>query len=298
VTPALLRRTAWASGILVFAGILALAADWGLAARRARGSDARIRELQEQVKEDPEVAPKLEAEQKRLTDSILARHRRNRAIGWILLAAAAVFLPAVQRLAANGSPRAAALPPVRAARDSNRGRKKPKKTQKRAAPSIEPANSPMDLGFVDQAVARHGRSKEAAIPLLQAIQQHYRYLPTEALRRLCAITEITPAEIAGTASFYGQFRRAPVGRHIVRVCHGTACHVAGARPITEELRRHLKIPEGFDTDADRIFTIEEVACLGCCSLAPVLMVDEHTSGRLTAATAAAALEAVKEAEEA
>jgi NADH:ubiquinone oxidoreductase subunit E len=298
MTPVLLRRTAWASGILVLAGILALVVDWGLAVRRARVNDALVLGMQEQVKEDAEVAPKLEAEQKRITDSILARHKRNRAIGWILLAAAAVFLPTAQRLAASTGQQPVAMPSISAVRDSSQGKQKRKKQQKRIAPSSGTANSAPDLNFVDQAVARYGRSREAAIPLLQALQQHYRYLPTDALQRLCAITEITPAAIAGTASFYGQFRRVPVGRHIVRVCHGTACHVAGARHITEELRRHFKIPEGFDTDANRLFTIEEVACLGCCSLAPVLMVDEHTSGRLTAAGAAAALEAVKEAEEA
>ena len=87
-------------------------------------------------------------------------------------------------------------------------------------------------------MSKIGRGKEAAIPLLQAIQNHYRYLPDDALRRLCELTDITPAEIAGTSSFYGQFRRSPVGKHIVRVCHGTACHVSGARQITEELRRY------------------------------------------------------------
>ena len=138
-------------------------------------------------------------------------------------------------------------------------------------------------------VSQIGRGKEAAIPLLQAIQTHYRYLPDEALRRVCELTEITPAEIAGTSSFYGQFRRSPVGEHIVRVCHGTACHVSGARQITEELRRYLAIPDGEDTDAARLFTLDEVACLGCCSLAPVLMVDGHTAGKLTPATACDAL---------
>lgn len=131
---------------------------------------------------------------------------------------------------------------------------------------------------------------QSAIPLLQAIQSHYRYLPDDALHRVCELTDITPAEICGTSTFYGQFRRSPVGRHIVRVCHGTACHVAGARQISDELRRHLKIPAGADTDAARMFTLAEVACLGCCSLAPVLMLDEHTAGRLTPATASAALD--------
>jgi NADH:ubiquinone oxidoreductase subunit E len=84
-----------------------------------------------------------------------------------------------------------------------------------------------------------------------------------------------------------------VGKHVVRVCHGTACHVAGARQITDELRRRLDIPEGEDTDPDRMFTVDEVACLGCCSLAPVMMVDEHTAGKLTPSSAAAAVEAME-----
>jgi len=77
----------------------------------------------------------------------------------------------------------------------------------------------------------------------------------------------------------------------VRVCHGTACHVKGARQVTEQLRRDLGIPEGMDTDRARMYTIEEVACLGCCSLAPVLMVEERTAGGLTPATARGAVEA-------
>ena len=76
----------------------------------------------------------------------------------------------------------------------------------------------------------------------------------------------------------------------MRVCHGTACHVAGARQVAEELRRYLSIPEGADTDSARMFTLDEVACLGCCSLAPVLMVDGRTAGKLTPASAGAALE--------
>jgi NADH:ubiquinone oxidoreductase subunit E len=110
------------------------------------------------------------------------------------------------------------------------------------------------------------------------------------------LTGITPAQIAGTASFYGQFRRSPTGKHIVRVCHGTACHVAGARQITDELRRYLAIPEGADTDKERMFTIDEVACLGCCSLAPVLMVDGHAAGRLTQSSACDELQRFEEKE--
>jgi NADH-quinone oxidoreductase subunit F len=152
-----------------------------------------------------------------------------------------------------------------------------------AAPAIEFST------FVADAVARFGRGKEAAIPLLQAIQSHYRYLPDEALNLVCELTDITPAEIAGTSSFYVRFRRSPVGEHVVRVCHGTACHVAGARQITDELRRYLAIPEGADTDPARQFTVDEVACLGCCSLAPLIVVDGRPAGKLTPANACQAV---------
>jgi len=152
--------------------------------------------------------------------------------------------------------------------------------------------SHFDRDFVDSLIDRFGRDRESAIPILQAIQAHYRYLPDEALRYVCEKTEITPAQIAGTSSFYSQFRRSPVGLHVVRVCHGTACHVAGAEQITQELRRHLEIPPGTDTDAQRLFTLDAVACVGCCSLAPVMMIEEETAGRLTPATARQALDAV------
>jgi NADH:ubiquinone oxidoreductase subunit E len=216
------------------------------------------------------------AEQKRVTAARLARKSRDNVVAWVLIAAAAAFLTFAKGLV---GPR---KPPAPGARSQSGA-----DALVRARP---PGRAPeLDLAFVDQMVSKIGRGKEAAIPLLQAIQTHYRYLPDEALRRVCELTEITPAEIAGTSSFYGQFRRSPVGEHIVRVCHGTACHVSGARQITEELRRYLTIPDGEDTDAARMFTLDEVACLGCCSLAPVLMVDGHTAGKLTPATACDAL---------
>ncbi len=148
---------------------------------------------------------------------------------------------------------------------------------------------PLDLAFVDEAIAQEGRSPESLIPILQRLQNHYRYLPNEALRRVCALTGLTPAHVAGTASFYARFRRTPTGRHHVRVCHGTACHVAGAQHIMDSLRRDLHLPPGSDLTPDAEFSIEEVACLGCCSLAPVLMVDGRVAGRLNAASATLAI---------
>ncbi len=139
----------------------------------------------------------------------------------------------------------------------------------------------VDLTYVDETVARLGRAPDAVIPILQAMQDHYGYLPEEALRRVCDTTQITPAAITGVSSFYDMFRHKPVGRHVVRVCHGTACHVTGAERVEEALRRHLRIEPGKDTDYDGLFTIEQVACLGCCTLAPVVRIGESTSGHVT-----------------
>jgi NADH-quinone oxidoreductase subunit F len=137
------------------------------------------------------------------------------------------------------------------------------------------------VAFVDRAVEKTGRGPEALIPLLQAIQGEFRYLPEEALRRVCQVTEITAADIAGVSSFYSQFRLRPVGRHIISLCHGTACHVKGAELIQDALRRHLNLAGGQDTDADGLFTVQKVACLGCCTLAPVMQIDGVTYGHLT-----------------
>ncbi len=139
----------------------------------------------------------------------------------------------------------------------------------------------LDLTFVDQVVEKVGTGKEKVLEILQAIQGHYGYLPQEALQRVCELTEITPASIAGVSTFYNQFRHRPAGRHIIHVCHGTACHVKGSELVQDAFRRHLEIPEGDDTDAQRLFTVEKVACLGCCTLAPVVQIDEVTYGHLT-----------------
>ncbi len=139
----------------------------------------------------------------------------------------------------------------------------------------------IDLQPVDEAIARIGRGPEATIPLLQAVQKAYRYLPEPALRRIAERTDISAARIEGVASFYAQFRRIPMGDHLISVCVGTACHVKGAGVLHEAIARHLGIPEGHDTDPDRRFTLAKVACLGCCTLAPVLQIDGITFGHVT-----------------
>ena len=285
-----MRRAAWIAGLAIALCLAILLTDYAVASRRGPRDDQLIKAMQEQVKSDAGLAPKLAGEQKRITGARRARKSRDNAVAWVLILAAAVFLTAAKRVVKQPDyPRWGRLQPANISLPARALAGGP-----RGYPACP--TKAIDLTFVEQLVAKEGCGKEAAIILLQAIQSHYRYLPDEALRRLCELTEITPAEVAGTSSFYGQFRRSPVGKHVVRVCHGTACHVAGARQITEELRRHLRIPEGADTDAERLFTVDEVACLGCCSLAPVLTVDGHTSGRLTPATACDALALLQETE--
>lgn len=120
----------------------------------------------------------------------------------------------------------------------------------------------------------------ATIPVLQAIQTNLGYLPPESFDLIEKEIGIPASKAYGVATFYAQFRMTPVGKHIIKVCDGTACHVKGSETIVTAVRDHLGLPEGEDTTEDRAFTIEEVACLGCCSLAPVLMIGETTYGNL------------------
>jgi len=139
----------------------------------------------------------------------------------------------------------------------------------------------LDLTFVDQAIDEIGAGAENSLMILQAVQGHFGYLPEEALERICEITQITPASIAGVSTFYDHFRHRPAGRHKIRVCIGTACHVKGGGQIYDAFKRHLEIPEEDDTDQHKLFTVEKVACLGCCMLAPAIQVDDITYGHLT-----------------
>ena len=144
--------------------------------------------------------------------------------------------------------------------------------------------------FIDQLLAQTGRGSAATIPILQGIQREYRYLPELALRRVTEVTGIRLADLVGVATFYHQFRMQPVGRHTLRVCHGTACHVKGSENIHDAINRGLLIPADKDTTPDNEFTVERVACLGCCTLAPVVAIEESTYGHLTADTIGAMLD--------
>ena len=134
---------------------------------------------------------------------------------------------------------------------------------------------------VDRIIGQKGRSVGSVIPILQSIQQKFNYLPEDALTYVCRKTDITPDQIIGVASFYSQFRMHPVGEHIIKVCVGTACHVKGADHVHDAIRRHFKLAENEETDASKTYTVEKVACLGCCTLAPVVQIDEITYGHVS-----------------
>jgi len=124
------------------------------------------------------------------------------------------------------------------------------------------------------------RRPETLIPLLQAVQEHLGYLPPEVLGTVARHARVPRSRVYGVASFYSQFRFNPVGRQRVAVCRGTACHVSGARMILEELERNLGIAEGQTTD-DMEYSLETVACIGCCGLSPCLSVNDEVSAKLT-----------------
>jgi NADH-quinone oxidoreductase subunit F len=240
---------------------------------------ARVDSLKERAALDAEVQKVLQPELDRQHEALVKRRKAYDRGGILLLVSVAVFLAWFKWLRAAPAP----------AKELS---KQPSDAAKRAAESISPAPiqvvgppAEIDLRPVQGILDAEGRELDSIIPILQAIQAHFRYLPEPALRKVCAETRITPAQIAGVATFYNQFRMTPVGKHIIRVCEGTACHVSGAVEVRNELRRCLEMANGSDTDKSGLFTIEHVACIGSCSLAPVITIDEKIYGRLSALSA-------------
>lgn len=138
-------------------------------------------------------------------------------------------------------------------------------------------------------IAKYRDRRGAAIALLAEIQRQLGYLPQDVVEEAARELDIPAAELFGVATFYSMFRLKPLGKHVIRLCRGTACHVQGSLRIAEELQRRLAVAEGETTD-DGLFTLQFVACLGCCSLAPVMMVGADVHGRLTPDKAITVLE--------
>ncbi|MEW6262458.1 MAG: NADH-quinone oxidoreductase subunit NuoE [Thermodesulfobacteriota bacterium] len=132
---------------------------------------------------------------------------------------------------------------------------------------------------VAQGIESFGRDRGRLIPILQMIQERHQYLPPAALKLVAAHLDLSPSEVYGVATFYNQFRFHPPGRRPIKVCLGTACHVKGGEIILENFERKLEIKDG-QTSPDREFSLERVACVGCCALAPVALVGEQVQGHM------------------
>ena len=133
---------------------------------------------------------------------------------------------------------------------------------------------------VDEILAKFAGKKGALIPVLQEVQALYNYLPKDVLEYVAEKMKTPISQIYGLVTFYSQFHLNPRGRNIIRVCQGTACHVRGGKLILQEVEKQLGIKAGHTTE-DLRFTLETIACVGACGLAPVMQVNEDTQGRLT-----------------
>ena len=138
----------------------------------------------------------------------------------------------------------------------------------------------LDLSNTKKIIQRYRKKKGILIPLLQDIQAIYGYLPGESIELVSKELSIYPVEIYGILTFYAQFYLTPRGEHTIKVCQGTACHVMGGEEILDYLSGKLGIGEG-ETTEDRMFSLERVACVGCCGMAPVLVIDNDVYGKCT-----------------
>lgn len=144
-------------------------------------------------------------------------------------------------------------------------------TEEKLAEFLEP---------VAEILARYGKKERYLIPVLQESQEEYGYLPEEVLKEIALGLNLSLSQVYGVVTFYSQFHQQPRGNNIIRVCMGTACHVRGGEEILNAIKDELEIGAGETTD-DLEFTLESVACIGACGLAPVIMINDDTHGRLT-----------------
>lgn len=138
----------------------------------------------------------------------------------------------------------------------------------------------VDISLMDGVINKFNLENGNLISVLQDAQEAYGYLPLDVLKMIADRTGSKRAKVYGIATFYSQFRMKPTGKYIVLICQGTACHVNGSEAIGEALCEELGISSG-ETSSDKMFTLEDVACLGCCSLAPVIMINGEAHGNLT-----------------
>lgn len=135
--------------------------------------------------------------------------------------------------------------------------------------------------YVFEVVERNGRNPGRLIPILQAVQEQYRYLPEEILTLVATALGLSPAKVYGVATFYSHFTLIPKGKYCIRICDGTACHVKRSEGLLKALREKLHLREGTTTTPDMLFTLETVSCLGACGLAPAMVINDEVHGQMT-----------------
>ena len=159
---------------------------------------------------------------------------------------------------------------------------------------IKPATDGSSRNFlkVCNILDGHGRKASRLIPILQAVQEEYRYLPEEVMTYVATALDVSPARVYGVATFYAHFAIKPKGKHLVRLCNGTACHVKDSIPILCAIQKRLGVDDQRNTTPDMLFTVETVACLGACGLAPVLVIDDQVHGQMTPDSAVKLIEEI------
>ncbi len=150
-----------------------------------------------------------------------------------------------------------------------------------------------DFSLLEPCLQKYATVKGSLITILQNAQEIYGYLPVDVILHISQRTGIKVTKIMGVATFYSQFRLEPVGKYLIMLCQGTACHVNGSLQIEKTINEYLGIKDG-ETTADGLFTLKNVACLGCCSLSPVMMINDETYGSLTPEKAISIFKELKE----
>ena len=138
----------------------------------------------------------------------------------------------------------------------------------------------IDVKLLDETLEKYAGTKGSIIIILQKAQELYGYLPMDLLAYIASKTGVKPSVVLGIVTFYTQFRMKPIGKHLILICQGTACHVNGSPGIEAAIKENLGVAEG-EISEDGLFTYNNVACLGCCSLAPAIMIGDVTYGNLT-----------------
>ena len=155
-------------------------------------------------------------------------------------------------------------------------------------------NCDFDYTVLDKAIEKYGNKESSLIAVLQAAQEAYRYLTKEIFPYLSEKLKLSEAKIYGVATFYENFSLEPKGKYVLKVCDGTACHVRHSTDVLDYLRKELGLSATKKTTDDRLFTVETVACLGACGLAPVITVNGHVYSQMTKEKAAKVLEELRE----